>query len=188
MLFLKHICGKLGENYCDEHDDAAAELPYGHFLIYQHPCEYNSEHRFKAQQERSDRGVGIALSEGLESERHSAGQNTCVEQIGRCAHYGMDTRLFKDKHENDGNYTRDKELRARELDSVDYSRIFVDNKNMYRKADRTRESEQFALAESRLAARTQQIKSDNAESDAIHTGRLTRFLKKTRLIIGTRSI
>ena len=41
-----------------------------------------------------------------------------------------------------------------------------DNKNMYRKADRTRESEQFALAESRLAARTQQIKSDNAEPDA----------------------
>ena len=37
---------------------------------------------------------------------------------------------------------------------------------MYRKADRARESEQFAFAESRLAARTQQIKSDNAESDA----------------------
>ena len=37
---------------------------------------------------------------------------------------------------------------------------------MYRKADRARESEQFALAESRLAARTQQIKSDNAEPDA----------------------
>ena len=78
----------------------------------------------------------------------------------------MDTRLFKDKHENDGNYARDKELRARELDSVNYSRIFVDNKNMYRKADRARESEQFAFAESRLAARTQQIESDNAESDA----------------------
>lgn len=90
----------------------------------------------------------------------------------------MDTRLFKNKHENDGNYTRDKELRARELDSVDYRRIFVDNKNMYRKADRTRESEQFALAESRLAARTQQIESDNAEPDADPHGKTDAFFEE----------
>ena len=49
---------------------------------------------------------------------------------------------------------------------------------MYRKADRARESEQFALAESRLAACTQQIKSDNAEPDAYPHGKTDAFFEE----------